>query len=499
MRGWVPFVESTKAEQIQPGPGYFYCEGSSSMEKLKKSKSLSLLAGLLAFLLVGCSLTSQGNASAVTPTPVTPTPTPTLTPTTAPDPPADWTTYHQNNNRTGYIANTPDPQKLTQAWNKQLDGAVYAEPLVVGQRVLVVTENDSFYAFDRQRGNQLWHTHVGTPVARTSLPCGDIDPLGITGTPVYDPASGLVFAVAEVAGPAHVLFGVDVATGMVKLHRSVDIPGMDARAHQQRSALALSHGMVYIAYGGLAGDCSDYRGTIVAARTDGSGSLLSFRVPTPREGGIWTPPGPSIDSAGNLYVAVGNGEVTSGSWDHSDSVLRLSPTLHLEDGFAPVNWRNENATDADLGSMGPILLPHGWIYADGKAGLGYVLKASHLGGIGGQVASIELCRAFGGAAAIGSQVIVPCLSGLRSIKVSSSGQVTPGWHAPSGIQGSPIAGGHTVYALDIHGVLFALNSDTGTTRASVTVGTVNRFATPTLSGNMVFVGTLSGIVAVNLA
>ena len=473
---------------------------------LKRSRTLGcVISLLLTLLLAGCSSTpaQQGKASSVTPTISTPTPTtavtPTSTPTPATDPATDWTTYHQNNSRTGYVADTPDPQKLTRAWSRTLDGAVYAEPLVVGGRVIVATEGDSFYAFDRQSGKQLWRTHVGTPVPQSTLPCGDIDPLGITGTPVYDPATGLVFAVAEVSGPAHMLFGLDVTTGAVKIHRSADLSGVNPRAYQQRGALALWKNMVYITYGGLAGDCGDYRGTVLAARTDGTGSLLSFRVPTPREGGIWTPPGPSIDENGNLYVSVGNGEKTSGSWDHSDSVLRLSSTLQLEDGFAPVNWRQENDTDADLGSTGPILLSHGWIYADGKSGLGYVLKASHLGGVGGQTSVVSLCRAFGGDAAIGSQVFVPCTSGLRSITISSTGRITLGWHASGSLQGSPVVGGHTVYSLDTQGVLFALNSSSGATRASIALGSCTRFATPTISGRMIFVGTYSGIVAVTIA
>jgi len=75
--------------------------------------------------------------------------------------------------------------------------------------------------------------------------------------------------------------------------------------------------------------------------------------PTPREGAIWAPSGPAIDSAGHIFVSVGNGEVTQGTWDHSDSILRLSSDLHLQDGFAPTQWPHDNATDADLGSMGP--------------------------------------------------------------------------------------------------------------------------------------------------
>jgi len=198
---------------------------------------------------------------------------------------------------------------------------------------------------------------------------------------VYDPATGLVFAVAEVSGPAHILVGVDAASGRVKVRRSVDTDGMDPRAHQQRGALTLAHGMVYITYGGLDGDCSDYIGRVVASRTDGQGPLLVYRVPTPREGGIWTPPGASVDAAGNIYVSVGNGAITGGQWDHSDSVLKLSPTLRLEDAFAPTTWGPENANDEDLGSQGPALLPNNFIFAAGKSGKGYVLHANALGAL----------------------------------------------------------------------------------------------------------------------
>ena len=193
-----------------------------------------------------------------------------------------------------------------------MDGAVYAEPLVVGDHVLVATEGDSLYALDAHTGKVQWRTNVGKPVPLSDLPCGNIDPLGITGTPVYDPATGLVFAVAEVSGPAHVLLGIDAGTGQVRVRRLADPAGMEPRAQQQRAALALSGGRVYIAYGGLFGDCGNYHGWVVAVRTDGAGPLLSYQVPTSRMGGIWAPPGPVVDSAGRLYVAVGNGAAKIG-------------------------------------------------------------------------------------------------------------------------------------------------------------------------------------------
>src|SRR6266567_1288994 len=462
---------------------------------IKELTRCVLLLGMCTLLLVGCAIPpSQGSTPPALTTPLT-LPPATTSPTSLPSS-TDWTTYHRNNARTGLVENAPDPHQLTRAWNVQLDGAVYAEPLVVGGRVIVATEGDSLYALNRNTGQVQWRTNVGSPVPLSTLPCGNIDPLGITGTPVYDPATGLVFAVAEIQGPAHILVGVDVATGQVRVRRSVDIPAMEPQVHQQRAALALFQNMVYVAYGGLLGDCGNYHGTVVASRTDGSGPLLAFQVPTRREAGIWAASGPAVDARGNLFVAVGNGAATGGAWDRSDSVLRLAPDLRLQDGFAPRQWPADNAADADLGSMGPILLPGGLIFANGKSGLGYLLRADHLGGIGGALVERPVCRAFGGSAAAGSTLYVPCTDGVRQVLVGPGARLELGWQAPARVSGSPVVGGRTVYSLDpAGGVLYALDAGGGSVRTSAPVGPTSRFATPTLAGGLVLVGTLTGVTA----
>jgi outer membrane protein assembly factor BamB len=408
--------------------------------------------------------------------------------------PPNWTMYHFDQQRTGYRPNIPDPHQLSVVWQTPLDGAVYGEPLVVGNQVLVATENDSVYSLNADSGQVLWKTTVGTPVPLSDLPCGNINPLGITSTPVYDPAHGLVFVVAEVTGPAHVLFGLDTQTGKVLVQRSVDPPNMDPTAHQQRAALALSGGYVYIAYGGLYGDCGDYHGWVVASQTDGSGPLLSYQVPTQREGGIWAPAGPTIGASGEVYVSVGNGSATSGAWDHSDSVLQLSPDLQLQSAFAPTSWPQDNAADLDLGSLGPVLLPDGRVFSAGKSGIGYLLPAGTLGGVGSELQAQPVCHAYGGAATVGYTIFLPCTEGLQQVLVGQGPSFTLGWRQ-SQVQGSPIVGGNTVYATS-NGTLYALDANTGSIRASVSVGNVSRFATPTLYQSRVFVGTLNGVTAV---
>ena len=456
---------------------------------------------LLLLLLTACSGLTPSNDNvppAITPLALTATSQLTGTPNTPTSSSTDWTTYHANNQRTGYIPNTPDPDSLSKIWSTQLDGSVYAEPLVVDNLVIVATEGDSLYALDPNTGSIQWHTNVGNPVPQSSLPCGDIDPLGITGTPVYDPATGLVFAVAEVSGPAHILVGLDAKTGQIKVRRLADIDGMDPRAHQQRPALALANGMVYFTYGGLDGDCSDYIGRVVASRTNGQGPLLVFTVPTPREGGIWATPGPSIDASGNLYVSVGNGAITSGQWDHSDSVLKLSPTLQLLDAFAPSSWGQENANDEDLGSQGPTLLPGNFIFSAGKSGNGYILNANNLGGVGGSIDEQTVCRSFGGTATVGSTIFVPCTNGLLQISVDTSGHMHQGWQASGDIVGSPVVGGHTVYSFS-NGVMHALNMNSGQLVAWLNVGSANRFVSPTIYGTSIFIGTDTGITAIKIS
>jgi hypothetical protein len=239
-----------------------------------------------------------------------------------------------------------------------------------------------------------------------------------------------------------------VKTGQVKVRRLVDPPGANPQVHQQRAALALYGDKVYIAFGGLFGDCGDYHGMVVASRTNGTGTLLTYQVPTPREGGIWAPSGPMVDAQGNLYVSVGNGEVTQGNWDYTDSVLKLSPTLHLEDAFAPQRWQQDNANDLDLSSIGPVFLLDGLLFIQGKSNQGYLLHADHLGGIGGQIQTISVCAAgaYGGAAVSGQSAFIPCADGLREIKLESGTSLVPGWRAPQQVTGSPIIGGNTVNA-----------------------------------------------------
>src|SRR5579875_4082548 len=134
------------------------------------------------------------------------------------------------------------------------------EPLMLNSTVFVATENDSVYALNVTDGGVLWRTHLGSPMPGSLLPCGDINPSGITGTPVIDTSSSRIYVVAFLQPGVHRLYSLDALTGKVLWNVTADPPGSNPIVEQQRGALALFDGMVYVPYGGLDGDCGDYHG-----------------------------------------------------------------------------------------------------------------------------------------------------------------------------------------------------------------------------------------------
>ncbi|MEP6599100.1 MAG: PQQ-binding-like beta-propeller repeat protein [Actinomycetota bacterium] len=428
------------------------------------------------------------------------TPSPTTGPITPPVP--DWPTYHGDAARTGMSRVLPTPTGALHTTAVNLDAAMYASPIVGAGVTIAATENNSVYGLDAS-GRPLWRAQLGPPARRSDLPCGNIDPSGITATPAYDPASGSVFVVTEQRDPVrHELVALDVRTGATRWHVSVDLPGADPRAMQERGALAVAGGRVWVPFGGRDGDCGDYKGRLVGVRLDGTGAAVDYTVPTIREGGIWAPAGPVVDPAGQLYVAVGNGEAGTGDrYDFSDSVLKIDPsTVKLLDSFSPRSWQSDNGADLDLGSQGPALVDERWVFIAGKSGTGYVLRQNALGGIGGEVSSLELCRSFGGPAVAGDVVYVPCADGVRAVRIDASGTMRVLWHAEQSIAGSPVLGGSRVWSLDQDaGRLHALDPVTGRSTLDVAVGDVTRFATPALHGNQVLVPTRAGLVVVTVS
>ncbi len=141
-----------------------------------------------------------------------------------------------------------------------VEGHIYAQPLYWRPPgadrglIIVATESDIAFALDAASGRVVWRTTLGHPVSRAELPCGNIDPLGITGTPVIDATRGAVYLDAMIddrGAPRHLVYGLRLTNGSVLPGFPVDVAaGLAAHgisfnpaAQNQRGALALLNGL----------------------------------------------------------------------------------------------------------------------------------------------------------------------------------------------------------------------------------------------------------------
>ncbi|HTW04281.1 MAG TPA: PQQ-binding-like beta-propeller repeat protein [Streptosporangiaceae bacterium] len=419
-----------------------------------------------------------------------------------------WTVYHGNPAGTGDARPVVAVYTAKRAWtSRALDGEIYGEPLLFAGRVYVATENDTVYALSAATGAVAWSAHLASPVPSGDLPCGDISPtVGITGTPVIDPARDEIFAVADEltrGAPAHVLVGLSAATGKTEMTQDVDPAGADTAALLQRTGLTLDDGRVVFGMGGNFGDCASYRGRVVAAPETG-GRPLVFTVdagPGESQGAVWMGgAAPVVDADGDIWVSTGNGSVYSSShaYDDSDAVLELSPTMRLLQYFAPSNWPANNSQDLDM-STAPVLLPDGQVMLAGKSRIVYLLDGARLGGIGRQLASLgSACSADidGGIALAGLTAYLPCASGVIAVRAT---RAPPGlrllWTAPRQ-GGPPVAAAGLIWTIGQNGTLYGLDPGTGAVRQQAFIGAVaNHFPTPAVAGGLLLAPAARDVVA----
>jgi polyvinyl alcohol dehydrogenase (cytochrome) len=421
---------------------------------------------------------------------------------------SSWTVYHGDPAGSGVAPAVTAVDTGAPAWTSPtLDGQLYGEPLVTGGDVFVATENDTVDALSASTGRVVWSTHVGTPVPSSDLPCGDITPtVGITGTPVIDPSRGELFAVADElvhGSPAHMLVGINTSTGAIELQQDVDPTGATPSALLQRTGLSLNAGRVVFAMGGNYGDCASYRGRVVAVGEAG-GTPTVFTVDAAsgdNQGAIWMGgAAPAIDAQGNIWVGVGNGSVysASGGYDDSDSALELSPALTLRQYFAPSDWPANNAHDLDM-SIAPALLADGQVVLAGKSRIIYLLNGSHLGGIGGQEASLPSgCGddIDGGTAVVGTTVYLPCVTGPIAVQITASPpSIRVLWRAGVG-GGPPIVAAGLVWTIGQNGVLYGLDPTSGAVRQRASIGVpANHFPTASVGDGLLLAPAGAQVVA----
>ena len=491
-------------------------------------------------------------------------------------------TFHGDTARTGWNSAertlTPSTVRgLHKIWTAAVEGEVYAEPLVVpGVAVLgrvrtvvyVATEQDRVYALDAADGRRLWGpVPLGTAVSRASLPCGNIDPVGVTSTPVIDAGAGTLYAVALTTPDggrtkAYKIAALDIKSGALRPGWPVTIAPppasgrrFDPSVQEQRGALLLVRGEVYVPFGGYFGDCGDYHGWVVGVPAADPGAQEAYATPTQRMGGIWATGGPAADSAGNLYASTGNSS-SGGAVDFGNSVVRLSTSPlrfsgSAKDYFTPSNFVDLNDTDTDLGSTAPLVLPDQpdastprLLFIAGKQGVGYLVNRDDMGGLSrgdgiagegvysrclfgtcqGGVPEVFSGTAYWDGGRAGRFIVVPGRGGqpapcrgaggvvalrMGTAPGSRASTFTVAWCSPSMTDpGAPAvssagASGGLVWVVDRRaGILSAFDALTGTeayaSRGVDALGSTHQFVTPAVWGGRVYVGAGAAVVAYGL-
>ncbi len=302
-------------------------------------------------------------------------------------------------------------------------GDVYAQPLYIeggpsGPMLIAVTESNNVYALDAVDGTIIWQRNVGPPVPLADLGCpAKFDPVGIIGTPVVDLASRALFFDAMVTPDGgttikHYIISLNVDSGAINSGWPVDVEttaiydgvSFTAEMQQQRPALGIVNGILYVGYGSMR-DCTPYRGWLVGVPIDNpdpSSAVTAWAAATAAgtEGGaIWGVGGIASDG-NNPFVTTGNTFNTGGTWRGGEAAIRFQPgpifTGQPSDYWAPLNWFQLDGGDQDLGGSGPLLVdvpgatPSHLVVAMGKDGFAYLLDRSNLGGITAPVDSFHV-------------------------------------------------------------------------------------------------------------
>jgi hypothetical protein len=402
-------------------------------------------------------------------------------------------TYHNDNARTGQNLNesvlTPANVNTTMfglLFSVPVDGQIYAQPLYVGglniggrlrNAVFVATEHDSVYAFDADDPTSapLWHTSFINPaagittVSSADVSCTDLIPeIGITSTPVINPSSGTLYVESktkENGTYVHRIHALDVTTGIEKISSVIQggVPGIgdgnvngivsfNPRTQLQRPGLLLNDNVVYIAF---ASHCDNfpYHGWVFAYDAHTLNQLAIFNAtPNGGLGGIWqSGGGPAADANGNVFVMTGNGTFDGRlNNDFGDSFLKLTPgALTVSDFFTPFDQATLEATDGDLGSGSPLLLPNQGVgpphllVSAGKGGTIYLLNRDNMGGFIANGNDQQIVQSIPGA--LGSLFSTPAFF-QNTVYFLASGDVLRAFSLNNGLLGtSPASQATTVF------------------------------------------------------
>jgi hypothetical protein len=352
------------------------------------------------------------------------------------------------------------------AFAATFNGKMWASPLFIGAgpsghgAFFAVTTNNDVFAIDEKNGSQLWTHHIGDSPTANGVPCGSIHPLGILSTPAIDAKARTIYVAGAIGTNAiarHEVHALSLDDGSERDNWPVDVSkvkagpvSFNAPAQNQRSALSLVNGKLYVAYGGHVGDCGDYHGWVVAIDTADPSKVAGW-ASLSRGDAIWAAGGMASDGDG-VFAVTGNS--TSGATlrteTDSEQVIRITGLASLDRNdknlYFPTTWRTMDQQDADFGANNPVYVtlpgatPANYVAALAKDGHLYLLDATNLGGMGGEVADVQVSSG-----AMSVRTVPTAYTTSQGLYVAFS--TVDGAQCPSGSAGG--AGGAAIMAVRI--------------------------------------------------
>src|SRR6266550_7403072 len=154
--------------------------------------------------------------------------------------------------------------------------------------IIAVTESNNVYALDAVDGTIIWQRNVGAPVPEPDLRCTEVGSTGIIGTPVVDLASRALFLAAMTTPDGgttkkHYILSLNVDTGDINPGWPVDVEAtasyngvsFTAEIQQQRPALGIVRGILYVGYGSMRDGCC-FHGWLVGVAIDNPASVTAW-------------------------------------------------------------------------------------------------------------------------------------------------------------------------------------------------------------------------------
>lgn len=344
-------------------------------------------------------------------------------------------TQHNNNTRAGLndhemalTTRNVNAKQFGKLFVLNVDDQVYAQPLIAGNVNIsgaahnvayIATVNNTLYAFDGDDGKMYWQKNFTAqgmrPPKNSDMTgaCGGhyqdfSSNIGIVGTPVIDSVSQVIYFVARSSDgtnfvqylhEVNIMDGNEMPGSPVKITASYNgngdgsnnnIISFDTQKQNQRQALTLLNGIVYITFSSHC-DWGPYHGWILGYNAGTLHQQIVYNnTPDGSNGGLWeSGMGMAADNEGNLYVVSGNGTVGASNdpdvlINRGESALKLSPastTLQIKSYFTPFNYQYLEDNDLDYGGVGAFLIPNSTFYFTGcKDGNIYLLNKDNMGG-----------------------------------------------------------------------------------------------------------------------